>query len=91
MLQGSAGVESFERAEGHKFPQELQEIVPSSGEDIPELCSRVMFELYVVRQLGHSRPGLLSWCPQSQENLPQLVQVSLTSQEGDPERRRIIY
>ena len=91
MFQGSAGVHSFERTESHKFPEEVEEIVPSSGEDIPELCSRVMFELYVVRQLGHSRPGLLSWCPQSQENLPQLVQVSLTSQEGDPDGRQIIY
>ena len=74
MFQGSAGVESFERAESHEFPQELQEIVPSSGEDVPELSARVMFELNVVRQLGHPRPALLSRSAQSHENLPQLVQ-----------------
>ena len=90
MFQGSARVHSLERTDSHKFPEEVEKIVPSRGEDVPELCSRVVFELYVVRQLGHPRPALLSWCPQSQENLPQLVQVSLSSKEGDPDGRKII-
>ena len=87
MFQGSAGVDSFERTDGHKFPEQVEEVVPSSGEDIPERSSRVMFELYIVGQLGHSWPSLLTRCAQSKEDFPQLVQVGLTSQEWDPEER----
>ena len=90
MFQSSAGVHSLERTDSHKFPEQVEKIVPGSGEDITELCSRVVFELYVVRQLGHPGPALLSWCSQSQENLPQLVQVSFSSKEGDPDGRKII-
>ena len=92
MFQGSAGVDSLERVDSYKFPEEVEEIVPSSGEDIPQLSSGVMFELNVIRQVCHSWPALLSWGSQSKENLPQLVQVRLSGQEGDPdERKTIIY
>ena len=90
MFQGSAGVHSLERVDCYEFPEDVEEIVASSGEDIPQLSSRVMFELNVVRQLGHPWPALLSWCSQSKENLPQLVQICLSGQEGDPDERKII-
>ena len=89
MFQGSAGVHPFERVESDKFPQEVEEIVPSSSEDIPQLSAWVMFELNVVRQLGDPRPALLSRCSQSQEDLPQLVQICLSGQEGDPARGKL--
>ena len=91
MFQGTAGLQPFQRAESYQLPQEVQQAVPGGGEDVPQLSSRVMFELNVVRQLGHPRPALLSWSSQSQEDFPQLVQVCLSGQERDPEEEKNNY
>ena len=89
MFQGSAGVHPCDRVESDKFPEDVEEVVPGGGEDVPELSARVMFELDVVWQFGHPGPALLSRGAQSQEDFPQLVQVRLSGQEGDPARGKL--
>ena len=90
MFEGSAGVHSLERVDCYEFPEDVEEVVPGGGEDVPELSARVMFELDVVWQFGHPGPALLSRGAQSQEDFPQLVQVRLSGQEGDPDERKVI-
>ena len=49
-------------AEGDHLPQDVKEIVPGGGEDVPEGCSWVGLKLDVVRKLGQTWPVFLCRC-----------------------------
>lgn len=74
--------------EGDHLAQDVQEVVPGGGEDVPEGGPGVGLELDVVRQLGEARPVLLCRGSEGQEDFAKLVKVSLSRKEWNPERHK---
>ena len=90
MAKGVLCIDPSCGAEGDHLPQDVQEVVPGGGEDVPEGCSWVGLKLDVVRKLGQTWPVFLCRCSEGQEDFTELVKVSLSRKKGNPERHEWI-
>ena len=86
MSESVLSIDPIGWAEGDHLSQDVQEVIPGGGEDVPEGGAGVGLELDVVRQLGQAGPVLLGRGPEGEEDFAKLVQVSLPRKERNPER-----
>lgn len=86
MPESVLSIDPICRAEREHLSQEVQKVIPSRGEDVPEGGPGVGLELDVVRQLGQAGPVLLGRGPEGKEDFTKLVQVSVPGKERNPEK-----